>query len=196
MVFLEREFTVGNKLYTIRTSGETDIRFRLKLKITWVESTYPISLSVPLFSLDKLDVMMKFVLRDWVFVHRDLRFWNYNFCDRTPPLRDHIGLMVVYGRFDFSTWPCKYAGTWKCDYIFICLDQELWRLLTWRSGWVPRCQWRKRLFSFSIWERNHKVCKDRYELCCWKYYITSKALHGTQWLQSTGHIISRSYTHR
>ena len=34
MVFLEREFTVGNKLYTMRKSGETDVRFRLKLKIT------------------------------------------------------------------------------------------------------------------------------------------------------------------
>ena len=40
MVFLEREFTVGNKLYTMRTSGEIDVRFRLKLKITSVESTY------------------------------------------------------------------------------------------------------------------------------------------------------------
>ena len=41
MVFLEREFTVGIELYTMRTSGETDVRFRLKLKITSVESTYP-----------------------------------------------------------------------------------------------------------------------------------------------------------
>ena len=28
-------------LYTIRISGEIDVRFRLKLKITSVESTYP-----------------------------------------------------------------------------------------------------------------------------------------------------------
>ena len=34
MVFLEREFTVGNKLYIMRMSGETDVRFRLKLNIT------------------------------------------------------------------------------------------------------------------------------------------------------------------
>ena len=32
--FLSEEFTVGNMLYTMRTSGETDFRFRLKLKIT------------------------------------------------------------------------------------------------------------------------------------------------------------------
>ena len=32
MIFIEREFTVGKKLYTIRTSGETDVRFRLNAK--------------------------------------------------------------------------------------------------------------------------------------------------------------------
>ena len=33
MVFLEREFAVENKLYTMRTSGETTVPFRLKSKI-------------------------------------------------------------------------------------------------------------------------------------------------------------------
>ena len=40
MVFLEREFTEGNKLHTMQTSGETDVCFRLKLKITKVELIY------------------------------------------------------------------------------------------------------------------------------------------------------------
>ena len=30
-----------NNLYIMRTSGETDIRFRLQLKMAYVESTYP-----------------------------------------------------------------------------------------------------------------------------------------------------------
>ena len=34
MIFLEREFIVGNKLYTMRTSEKTNVRYRLKLKIT------------------------------------------------------------------------------------------------------------------------------------------------------------------
>ena len=55
MVFLKREFTVGNKLYTMLTSGEIDVLFRLKLKITSVESTYPANALIvplcPLFSL-------------------------------------------------------------------------------------------------------------------------------------------------
>ena len=34
LLVLEREFTVGSKLYTMWTSGETDVRFRFKLKIT------------------------------------------------------------------------------------------------------------------------------------------------------------------
>ena len=29
--FIEREFTVGNKLYTMRMSGKIDVRFRLML---------------------------------------------------------------------------------------------------------------------------------------------------------------------
>ena len=37
MVFIDREITVGNKFYFMRTSGETDVRLHLKLKI----STYP-----------------------------------------------------------------------------------------------------------------------------------------------------------
>ena len=41
MVFIKLEFTMGNKLYITRTSGETDASFRVKLKITFVESTYP-----------------------------------------------------------------------------------------------------------------------------------------------------------
>ena len=41
MLFIQREFVVENKLFVLRTSGETYVRFRLKLKITSVESTYP-----------------------------------------------------------------------------------------------------------------------------------------------------------
>ena len=39
MVFLERKFTVGNNLYTMRMSRETDVRFSL------MKSTYCPSLS-------------------------------------------------------------------------------------------------------------------------------------------------------
>ena len=63
MVFIEREFTVGDKPYTMRTSGLTEFRFRLKLKITCVESAYPSqrpncpSLS-PYFLLELLDTQV------------------------------------------------------------------------------------------------------------------------------------------
>ena len=41
MVFLHRQFAVGNRLHSVRMSRETHFRFRLRLKITLEESTYP-----------------------------------------------------------------------------------------------------------------------------------------------------------
>lgn len=49
--------------------------------------------------------------------------------------------------------------------------QELWRFLTWRPGWVLRCQRRKWLLNRSLWKRSHQVwhrhCKWWFDfLCC------------------------------
>ena len=41
IVFLHRQFAVGNRLHSVRTSRETHFLFRLRLKITLEESTYP-----------------------------------------------------------------------------------------------------------------------------------------------------------